>query len=168
MVDFQITFPESTLLALRRAGWTPERKVDLTRWIEALRQSGWPEPQGFQLALLRSLGQLELDADPRAEGCWRRERVRFDPLGPASLCDRRNPEEDPICSLERHLGETLFPLAEYMVAAPVATFCTPSGRLIDAGSGLAYSLGTRFEDSICNYILQTTLPIEIPLRRAGD
>ena len=57
--------------------------------------------------------------------------------------------------------ESLYPFAEHLVAAPVTLFTTPSGRLIAAGSGIAYSLGDDFESSFHNLAKQSTMPTHL-------
>lgn len=92
--------------------------------------------------------------------CGGQEPIKIDPIAAAGVCRRRDPGNDPtrIGRVDEKIGESLYPFAEFLVAAPVSLFTTPSGRLIAAGSGIAYSLGADYTSSFQNVSSQTAPP----------
>jgi hypothetical protein len=148
---------------LLASGWDAGRNIATHDWEVSLQSLGWPDPIGMQRSLLESLGGLILRPENNQESQWNQESVKVDPIAAAYVCDREHPENDPslINWIEDKIGETLYPFAQPLVAAPVCLFTTPAGRLIAAGSGIAYSLGDDFQSSFYNFAKQTTLPRDL-------
>jgi hypothetical protein len=148
---------------LQKSGWAPDRRIDISSWVSSLREEGWSDPVGLQSALLESLGGLTLHIQRRPNACWAQASIEIDPIGAAGTCDRRNPQDDPahILYLQNMLSESLYPFAIELVSAPVTLYLTPSGRLVAAGSDMAYSFGVDFESSFHNLTTQCTKPNEL-------
>ncbi|MFY1674293.1 SUKH-3 domain-containing protein [Plantactinospora sp. WMMB334] len=87
---------------LRRAGWIPGRRVDLSRWRLAMRGFTW---HAAAEEFLREFGGLHVDSGGPGVDCWR-ESFEFDP-------ELAVGEEDRFWAHSEKLGHTLFPLGEY-------------------------------------------------------
>lgn len=143
----QIQFREPHLTVLRRSGWFPGRKADISSWIATGRLEGWPEPNELQCEVLEQLGHLRLAIhSDRGEYPFIVDPDRFWHCDPSHILD--------IADEGRRLGETLYPFAEFLVAAPYWLFITPTGRIVMAmdspssvyGKDIYESLNTMFFD----------------------
>src|SRR5437762_13830514 len=108
---------------LRDSGWTPERRVDITAWIDALTEEGYRFSQGAQ-AILSNFGGLEIIPAVSPTDAYAAGAILFDPVVAASG------ELDRIEYWEQQLGVTLSPLAE--IAGQDILLLAQDGRVFAA------------------------------------
>jgi hypothetical protein len=121
---------------LRAAGWTPDRRVDITGWVEGLSRDGievFPHTE----AILRNFGRLRLGHKLR--GGPSRQDFSVDPttwLG----------EDEHIRDIETAIGRRLNPLGETMGAALLGVL--DDGAVIAEMDGDVVEIGTSWREAL--------------------
>lgn len=140
MSGSSFSFSAQVLAELESAGWTPDRSVDISAWVNEL------EPQGYRLSepaeeALRSFGGLELGpVNLTGPNFSNGESLNIDPIlagsGHYALAEE----------LEHEIGENWFPLGEWLSYSSV--FIGDSGRVVATGMGWIWEVGSSIEDAI--------------------
>jgi len=139
MIQFDI-LGKDLLRALARSGWSADRRVDAGQWIEPLEGEGY---RAHPLAedILASVGGLSIEPVNRVGPNFSNdEPYSFDPFAAGS--GRRDLAEE----VERVLGGNYFPIGEWLSYSSV--FVETGGRVVAAGMGWIWELGSTFEDSL--------------------
>ena len=140
MMTGRPVFSASVLQVLNAAGWTPDRKINISAWVEEL------GPQGYNLSdvaaqSLRSFGGLELGPiNMEGPNFGNDESLNIDPIlagsGHFALAEE----------LSRELGDEWYPFGEWLSSSSV--FIGASGHVVATGLGWIWELGTSIEDAI--------------------
>jgi hypothetical protein len=126
---------------LHQVGWSPDRQVDVSEWVERLRDEG-SEVFPMAEAILRNFGGLRL----RHRECGGPSRHDFD-VNPVHWYDQR----DRVADIEEILGTTLCPLGETSGAAMLAVLA--DGRIIDEFEGEVIQIGEDWRAALDNLLL---------------
>src|SRR3989442_2135222 len=141
MLDDQLRPSPDAEVILRRAGWSPDRHVDISQWVERLRSDGtavFPLAQ----AILSSFGGLRFRGDrPK-----RPTRHDFE-MDPASWLGER----DRLESIEEITGKRACPLGETSGAAMLAVL--EDGRVIADLDGFIVQIAKNWREALDNLIL---------------
>lgn len=137
MIDFAGFHPE-VQGALREAGWFPGRQVDVEKW-SALEDGGYVF-HDMAREILAGIDDLTI-TPVRETGP---NFVNDDPfvVDPAEGWGSRGIAED----IEDQFGGQYFPLGAWLSYSTV--FVESSGRVVVAGFGPIWELGTTFEDAL--------------------
>jgi hypothetical protein len=149
MIQFKDISPRFREL-LYRAGWSPERQVEITGWVTSLQKEGFT-PNPIALAILASFGGLSLRIPPAGTGTYEHE-LRFDPVRAATGESDRGKE------WKDELGVDLFPVGEEVTSGNII-WAGSDGRIYyGRGFGL-YLLG----DSLQMATEWLALPVSAPI-----
>ncbi|MEU3024089.1 SUKH-3 domain-containing protein [Nocardiopsis alba] len=133
-------FSGELILALQNEGWSPGRKVDVTRWVEYLKLDGYhinPTARVF----LESFGGLSLSPLNREGPNFKNdEPLTIDPMACGSLHHHMATE------LENVPGGSFYPIGEWLSYAD--TFIGEDGRIVSTGMGWVWGLGENLADSL--------------------
>jgi hypothetical protein len=126
---------------LRRAGWSPEREVDISQWTESLRLDG---NQVFPIAaeILRSYGGLSFRGSPDKGG----PRHEFD-VNPVHWYRER----DRLEGIESVTGRRACPLGETSEAAMLAVL--EDGTVVGDLDGCILQIAENWKGALDNLIL---------------
>jgi hypothetical protein len=105
-----------TEVVLRSAGWTPDRRIEASPWIEQLRSEGF-QPNDVALTVLMNVGGLRLTPTVVNDQTHCVDTVFFDPIVAATG------EHDRISQWESEYHLNLFPVAE--VQGGLILCCSP-------------------------------------------
>lgn len=131
---------EDLVGALVASEWSAERKVDAGQWVEPLEGEGY---RSHPLAekILEAVGGLSIDPVNRLGPNFSNdEPYNFDPIAAGS--GQRDLAEE----VERVLGGDYFPIGEWLSYSSV--FVEAGGRVVAAGMGWIWELGSTFEESL--------------------
>ncbi|WP_166664485.1 SUKH-3 domain-containing protein [Actinophytocola oryzae] len=125
---------------LKAAGWSPERRYDVSQWTAALSDEGYRE-SAVATAALVSYGGLELNpTNSEGPNFGNYEPLIFDPIlagsGHYALAEE----------LQRELGGSWYPLGEWITSASV--FVDTNGWTVATGMDWIWELGASVEDAI--------------------
>ena len=130
---------------LEWAGWSPTRKVSMTRWVKALIDDGYtmvPEA----LRILENFGLLTIKPPPKAPGAvFRADELVFRPD------DAALGESDAIGDWEKQLGVRLSPVAEH--GGQGLLLVAEDGRVYLCFGALMWKMGETFEDALENTLI---------------
>lgn len=138
--DFLQPSPEAEAV-LRRSGWSPEREVDISEWVERLRSDG---DDVFPLAeaILRNFGGM---------------RLEHQGFGGVSVHDIDvNPlhwygERDRLEGIEQITGSRACPLGETFGAAMLAVL--EDGRIVTDLDGCIVQIGRSWREALDKLVL---------------
>lgn len=141
MLDDQLRPSPEAVVILRRAGWSPEREVDISEWVERLRSDG-NDVFPIAEAILRSFGGL----------CFRGDRpkrpTRHDfEIDPAYWYGERDRLED----IEEITNSRACPLGITSGAAMLAVL--EDGRTITDLDGCILLIARSWREALDNLIL---------------
>ncbi|WP_083255231.1 SUKH-3 domain-containing protein [Amycolatopsis orientalis] len=139
MIRFD-SLSKDLLRALAASGWSVGRRVDVGQWIKPLEDEGY---RAHPLAeeILAVLGGLSIEPVNRVGPNFSNdEPYDFDPL--AAGAGHRDLAEE----VERVLGGDYFPIGEWLSYSSV--FVEAEGRVVAAGMGWIWELGSTFEYSL--------------------
>ncbi|WP_081736502.1 SUKH-3 domain-containing protein [Amycolatopsis orientalis] len=139
MIRFD-SLSKDLLRALAASGWSVGRRVDVGQWIKPLEDEGY---RAHPLAeeILAVLGGLSIEPVNRVGSNFSNdEPYNFDPLAAGS--GQRDLAEE----MESVLGGDYFPIGEWLSYSSV--FVEAEGRVVAAGMGWIWELGSTFEDSL--------------------
>ncbi|MFK0249384.1 SUKH-3 domain-containing protein [Amycolatopsis azurea] len=128
------------LRALALSGWSTGRKVDAGQWVKPLEDEGY---RAHPLAeeILAAVGGLSIEPVNRVgPNFGNDEPYDFDPLAAGS--GQRDLAEE----VEGVLGGNYFPIGEWLSYSSV--FVEAEGRVVAAGMGWIWELGSSFEHSL--------------------
>ncbi|MFH9858240.1 SUKH-3 domain-containing protein [Streptomyces sp. NPDC017202] len=131
---------EDLLGALVASGWSMGRKVDTGQWVKPLEGEGY---RAHPLAeeILAAVGGLSIEPVNRVGPNFSNdEPYNFDPFAAGS--GQRGLAEE----IESVLGGDYFPIGEWLSYSSV--FVEAEGRVVAAGMGWIWGLGSTFEDSL--------------------
>ena len=128
-------------VVLRRAGWSPERQVDISQWVEPLRQDG-NEVFPVAAGILRSYGGLSFKGPRQKRGT----RHDFD-VNPVHWYGER----DRLVDIESITGRSACPLGETSGAAMLAVL--DDGRVVGDFDGCIIQISDSWKGALDNLIL---------------
>ncbi|MFD3514186.1 SUKH-3 domain-containing protein [Streptomyces sp. NPDC058657] len=131
---------EDLLAALVASGWSADRRVDTGQWLKPLQAEGY---RAHPLAeeILATMGGLSIQPVNRVGPNFSNdEPYNFDPFAAGS--GQRDLAEE----VESVLGGDYFPVGEWLSYSSV--FVETAGRVVAAGMGWIWELGSTFEDSL--------------------
>ncbi|WP_432164310.1 SUKH-3 domain-containing protein [Streptomyces tendae] len=131
---------EDLLGALVASGWSAVRKVDPGQWVVPLESEGY---RSHPLAeeILAAVGGLSIEPVNRVGPNFSNdEPYNFDPIAAGSG------QRDLAAEVESVLGGVYFPIGEWLSYSSV--FVEAGGRMVAAGMGWIWELGSTFEDSL--------------------
>ncbi|MFF5441075.1 SUKH-3 domain-containing protein [Streptomyces achromogenes] len=131
---------EDLLGALVASGWSAGRQVDAGRWVEPLEREGY---RSHPLAeeILAAVGGLSIEPVSRVGPNFKNdEPYNFDPFAAGSG------QRDLATEVEGALGGHYFPVGEWLSYSSV--FVEAGGRVVAAGMGWIWELGSTFEASL--------------------
>ncbi|MCX5613493.1 SUKH-3 domain-containing protein [Streptomyces sp. NBC_00047] len=131
---------QDLLEALSSSGWSPQRRVSITHWVDILTREGYRSHPLAQ-EVLATMGGLCIEPlNPVGPNFSNDEPFNFDPIsagaGQLALATE----------VESILGGTYFPVGEWLSYSSV--FVEAGGRVIAAGMGWIWELGTTFEEAL--------------------
>ncbi len=136
---------------LRAAGWTPERSVDVTRWLDLFQREGVPALPAA-ISILESFGDLSVKPTRSDTSVFSPSRIDFDPQRfyfPG--------EGEFFRGGEGPLGVNGCPIGERGDQSGLVLL--EDGRLVeDLGQWTFRILGHDFEDALVHMILADHLP----------
>ncbi|WP_120719582.1 SUKH-3 domain-containing protein [Streptomyces hundungensis] len=139
MLRFDSLCPE-LLQALSDAGWDPQRRVDVSAWSDALRQEGYVPNQQVD-EVLAALGGLTIEPVNQAGPNFSNdEPLNLDPISAGSG------QRALALEIEQVLGGQYFPIGEWLSYSSV--FMEADGRVVAAGLGWIWEMGSSFEDAL--------------------
>ena len=147
------SFSEPVQTALRASGWTPERRVSASHWIDELQREGFSIlPKAVEI--LESLGGLKIRPKKAASDVYAPERLEFDPVLAASG------EYDRVKYWESTLGIVLTPVAE--IGGQAVLLIGGDGRVFSCWNDLLWLDGPSFEEAMENtLIVGKRWPVEL-------
>jgi SUKH-3 immunity protein len=134
---------------LRKAGWSPSRKVDISAWVQALRSEG-NEVSPVAEAILRRFGGLVV----RHREAGGASFDAFD-VNPAHWIGMR----DAIADVEEVLQQRVSPLG--MVSGGAMLGVLDDGRVISELEGFADILGHHWREALDHLTLGRGRPIAL-------
>jgi hypothetical protein len=131
---------EDLLGALVASGWSVGRKVDAGQWMKPLEGEGY-RAHSLAEGVLAAVGGLSIDPVNRVgPNLSNDEPYNFDPFAAGSG------QRDLVEEVESVLGGDYFPIGEWLSYSSV--FVEAGGRVVAAGMGWIWELGSTFEDSL--------------------
>ncbi|GGR47567.1 hypothetical protein GCM10010497_58680 [Streptomyces cinereoruber] len=131
---------EDLLEALIASGWSAGRKVDTGQWVEPLEGEGY---RSHPLAeeVLATVGGLSIEPVNRVgPNFMNDEPYNFDPLAAGTG------QRDLAIEVESVLDGDYFPIGEWLSYSSV--FVEARGRVVAAGMGWIWEIGSTFEESL--------------------
>jgi hypothetical protein len=131
---------EDLLGALVAAGWSESRRLDTTQWVEPLENEGY---RSHPLAeeVLAAVGGLSIEPVNRVGPNFTNdEPYNFDPLAAGSG------QRELATEVGNILSGDYFPIGEWLSYSSV--FVEAGGRVVAAGMGWIWELGSTFEHSL--------------------
>ncbi|WP_445954616.1 SUKH-3 domain-containing protein [Streptomyces sp. LNU-CPARS28] len=126
--------------ALVASGWSSERSVDHARWVEPLEREGF-RAHPLVKEVLSARGGISLQPVNRVGPNFSNEEPwNFDPFAGGSG------QRDLAVDVEGVLGGEYFPVGEWLSYSSV--FLEAGGRVVAAGLGWIWELGSTFEESL--------------------
>lgn len=126
--------------ALYDSGWHPQRRVDTTSWLATLTREGY-EPNSAAEDILIMLGGLVVEPISHSGPNFSNdEPLSFDPIS-AGVGQRAL-----ALDIEAALGGRYFPIGEWLSYSSV--FIEASGRVVAAGLGWVWGMGSTFEEAL--------------------
>jgi SUKH-3 immunity protein len=142
MVDESLLPSPEAEVVLQGAQWSPQRRVDISEWVETLRREGneiFPTAEG----IMRNYGGLRLEH----EGFGGRSRHDFE-VNPDYWYDMR----EHIELVEEAVGSKVCPLGITTGAAMLAVL--EDGRVISEFEGDIFQVGKTWRAALDNLILR--------------
>ncbi|MFD5748641.1 SUKH-3 domain-containing protein [Streptomyces sp. NPDC127033] len=131
---------EDLLGALVVSGWSAARKVDVGQWVKRLEGEGY-RIHSLAEEILSVAGGLSIEPVNRVGPNFNNdEPYNFDPFAAGSG------QRDLAAEVEGVLGGDYFPIGEWLSYSSV--FVEAGGRVVAAGMGWIWELGSTFEDSL--------------------
>ncbi|MEU1091424.1 SUKH-3 domain-containing protein [Streptomyces sp. NPDC005576] len=126
--------------ALAASGWNADRKVDADRWVTPLEGEGY-RAHPLAREIISVMGGLSIDPINKIGPNFSNdEPYNFDPFAAGSG------QRDLADEVERNLGGEYFPIGEWLSYSSV--FVEVEGRVVAAGMGWIWELGSTFESSL--------------------
>ncbi len=139
MIRFDL-LGQDLLGALEASEWSANRAVDLDRWVDPLEREGY-RAHPLAREVLAALGGLSVDPINQAGPNFTHdEPYNFDPLAAGSG------QREFAMEVEAVLGGHYFPIGEWLSCSSV--FIESEGRVVAAGMGWIWELGSTFEESL--------------------
>ena len=152
--------------ALREAGWSPERRVDATADVAALRAAGFECPTSTQL-LLASIGGLTIawqrEVPPhvwqreKASIGWSPDAIRLD----VPLVLRSGWTRDWVVDYETRIGAPICPIA-LAFSDHATVFASPDGWIYGAFDNELWLQGRSIEEALSTMIVDAVGGTVIP------
>jgi hypothetical protein len=139
MVDeFAAELPAAALHALRGAGWTPARSVDIRPWHEVLGAEGFVL-HPLAKRVLTNFGGLTV-RPPVAVGTFRNGDILFEPvLAGSGMFDIAE-------NLKQMFGQEFYPIAEWITNSTV--FLGAAGMVVDDHDVDVVHVGDTFDEAL--------------------
>lgn len=126
--------------ALVASGWSVERAVDVDPWVKALEGEGY-RAHSLAQEILAAVGGLSVQPVNRVGPNFSNdEPYNFDAIAAGSG------QRDLVLEVEGVLGGSYFPIGEWLSYSSV--FVEAGGRVVAAGMGWIWELGSTFEQSL--------------------
>jgi hypothetical protein len=126
--------------ALVASGWNAERAVDAGQWVKPLEGEGY-RVHPLAEEILATVGGLSIEPINRVGPNFTNdEPYNFDPFAAGSG------QRALALEIEGVLGGKYFPIGEWLSYSSV--FVEAEGRVVAAGMGWIWELGSTFEDSL--------------------
>ncbi|MDQ0774880.1 hypothetical protein QF026_003346 [Streptomyces aurantiacus] len=126
--------------ALVASGWSAGRKVDAGQWVKPLEGEGYRSHPVAE-EILAAVGGLSIQPVNRVGPNFNNdEPYNFDPFAAGSG------QRDLATEVEGVLGGNYFPIGEWLSYSSV--FVEAGGRVVAAGMGWIWELGSTFADSL--------------------
>ncbi|MFV2083557.1 SUKH-3 domain-containing protein [Micromonospora sp. LOL_021] len=139
MISFD-SLSYNVLRALGSSGWSAKRAIDVRQWIEPLSNEGY-RAHALAIAVLSALGGLSVEpANKVGPNFANDEPYNFDPFA-AGAGQRALAVE-----VETVLGGQYYPIGEWLSYSSV--FLESKGRVVAAGMGWFWEMGSSFEESL--------------------
>ncbi|MEU4162123.1 SUKH-3 domain-containing protein [Actinoplanes sp. NPDC026670] len=133
-------FGSDLLAALTASGWSAARSVDPGQWVEPLLREGH-RLHPLAEEVITSFGGLSIPpVNEHGPNFSNHEPFSVDPLAAGAG------QLTLVAEVERVLGGQYFPIAEWLSYSSV--FLDAGGRVIAAGMGWFWELGTSFEQAL--------------------
>ncbi|WP_078960622.1 SUKH-3 domain-containing protein [Streptomyces sp. NRRL WC-3618] len=131
---------QATLGALSASGWSPGRTVESDQWVKPLEGEGY-RVHSLAEEVLAKLGGLSVEPINRVGPNFTNdEPYNFDPFAAGSG------QRALAMEVESVLGGQYFPIGEWLSYSSV--FIEAGGRVVAAGMGWIWELGSTFEESL--------------------
>ena len=129
-----------TLRALVASGWSRGRTVDSDQWVKPLESEGY-RVHSLAQEVLTEMGGLSVEPTNRVGPNFTNdEPCNFDPFAAGSG------QRALAMEVESVLGGQYFPIGEWLSYSSV--FIEAGGRVVAAGMGWIWELGSTFEESL--------------------
>ncbi|MFG2146855.1 SUKH-3 domain-containing protein [Streptomyces sp. NPDC048696] len=139
MIRFEL-LRQDLLEALSASGWSAQRSVDTSQWVEPLESEGY-RVHPLAEEVLATMGGLSIEPINRVGPNFTNdEPFNFDPLAAGSG------QREMAMEVEGILGGSYFPLGEWLSYSSV--FVESQGRVIATGMGWIWELGSTFEEAL--------------------
>ncbi|MFD0415426.1 SUKH-3 domain-containing protein [Streptomyces sp. NPDC127108] len=126
--------------ALVASGWSAERAVDHGRWVKSLEREGY-RAHALAREVLSAMGGLSVEPVNRVGPNFSNDEPwNFDPIAGGSG------QRELAVEVEGVLGGEYFPVGEWLSYSSV--FLEAGGRVVAAGMGWIWELGSTFEESL--------------------
>ncbi|WP_223184463.1 SUKH-3 domain-containing protein [Streptomyces sp. CBMA152] len=131
---------QDLLGALSASGWSVQRSVDTSHWVNPLEREGY-RVHSLAEELLAAMGGLSIEPINRVGPNFTNgEPFNFDPLAAGAG------QRDMAIEVESVLGGKYFPIGEWLSYSSV--FIEAEGRVIATGMGWIWELGPTFEEAL--------------------
>lgn len=127
--------------ALRDAGWSEGRRVDISGWVEELKGVGY-EPHPLALRIWAEFGGLTIRSAPSREPG---SRLHVDPV------DACIDSFDTSVAISERCGDDFSPLG--MWSSQFSAYVSASGKVVAVSVGTIWELGTSFSEAL-DYIVK--------------
>lgn len=139
VIDFGL-LPQDLKGALTSSGWSPQRRIDPSRWVNDLTREGY-RPHPLALEVLATLGGLSIAPVNKVGPNFRNDDpFNFDPIAAGSG------QLSLAAEVESVLGGSYFPVGEWLSYSSV--FVEAGGRVIASGMGWIWEMGPTFESAL--------------------
>jgi hypothetical protein len=138
-------FSEMTQAALRRQGWSPERKVSTSDWVSQLIGAGFTVTPEAEL-ILKNFGGLEITPVKMADDAYAANLIRFDPITDVVT------EVERIEFWQHQLGQHLTPIG-VLHPSEAILLLGADGQVFCEWGNIIGECGRSFEDALESTLL---------------
>ncbi|MFJ9554352.1 SUKH-3 domain-containing protein [Nocardiopsis sp. NPDC101807] len=133
-------FDDDLVAALVRAGWSPNRDVDTSAWVQSLELEGYRIHLAAEEVLASMGGLVVPPVNPIGPNFENGDPLNFDPIAAGAAY------REMALEIEEVLGGSYFPIGEWLSYSSV--FMESGGRVVATGMGWIWGLGETFEEAL--------------------
>ncbi|MBF6289850.1 SUKH-3 domain-containing protein [Nocardia cyriacigeorgica] len=141
-----------TAEVVTRAGWSPERKIDIQPWLDDLGSQGFSFSQ-YAIDVLTSFGGLRIPPQKIEGALYAGTEIEFDPMEVGDGMRER------YVNIESRLGQRLSPLAD--CGGESSLLIAENGSILQDWSGGIRLLGETFPDALDLAIRRHKWPVSV-------